>query len=88
MVGKWIGTNFAQLAYLLAQATDAGERGTTWVFEAHFIHHGVYLSWEDAHDGERSHVETDACPRLEFMCGESGSVRDDVTWSRRSFHDN
>jgi hypothetical protein len=85
---EWAGnTHLAQLAHLLAEAADAGKSGTAGVLEAHFVYHRVDLSWEDAHDGEGGHVEADACPGLEFVCGKSGSVGDDVAWARRSFHD-
>lgn len=67
-------THLAQLADLFAEAADAGESSTAWVFETHFVHHRVYLSWEDAHDGQGGHVETDACPGLEFVCRQSGSI--------------
>ena len=29
-----------QIAHLLTEAVNAGERGTTWVFEAHLIYQG------------------------------------------------
>ena len=80
--------HLAKLAHLLAETTNASEGSTTRVFEAHFVYHGIHLSWEDAHDGEGGHVEADACPGLEFVCGKCGSVGDDVAWSRRRFHDN
>ena len=87
-MAEWAGhTHLAQFAHLLAEAANASESGTAWVFEAHLVHHGVYLPWENAHDGKCGHVEADACPRLEFVCRESGSVGDNVAWSRRSFYD-
>jgi hypothetical protein len=79
-------TYLAQLAHLLAETANAGESSTAWVFEAHFVYHGVHLPWEDAHDGEGRHVEANACASLEFVCGKCGSVGDNVAWSRRSFH--
>ena len=80
-------THLTQLAHLLTETANASEGSTAWVFQAHFVHHGVYLPWEDAHDGEGGHVEADACPGLEFVCGKCWSVGDDVTWSRRSLYD-
>jgi hypothetical protein len=79
-------THLTQLAHLLAKTANTCEGSTTWVFEAHFVYHGVYFSWEDAHDSEGGHVEAHACPGLQFVCGKCGSVGDDVAWSRRSFH--
>ena len=61
-------THLAKLADLFAEATYAGERGAAWVFETHFVDHRVHLAWEDAHDGQRGHVEADARPGLEFVC--------------------
>ena len=75
-ITKWIGvcTHLTQLAHLLAESTNACEGSTAWVLQAHFVYHGVYFSWEDAHDGEGGHVQADARPGLEFICRKCGSV--------------
>lgn len=75
------GTHLTQLAHLLAKTTDTCKGSTAWVFEAHFVHHRIYFSWEDAHNSEGGHVEAHACPGLQFVCGKCGSVGDNVAWS-------
>lgn len=57
------------------------------VFQAHLINHRIDFSWEDTHDGERGHVETDAGACFELCGGEGGAVGDYVSGAGRGFDD-
>jgi hypothetical protein len=81
-------TYLSQLADLLPEPADAGERRVSRVFEAHLVHHRVNLPRKDAHNGEGGHVEADANACLQLRSWQRRAVRDNVAGSGGRLHNN
>lgn len=77
----------SEFAHLLAQTANTCKRSPSRVLETHLVHHGVDFSGQDAHDGERGHVEADAGACFELRGGEGGAVGDDVSGAGGCFDD-
>ncbi len=83
-VGQWQLDDLPQLADLLVEAADVGEGGALAgpvLGALHVEDGGIDLAGQDAHDGQRRHVQSDADAGLELVAVQAGATSHDVARS-------